>query len=200
LSDQPIEVFIVGSLNAQVSSTDVVYCLVVDHEAAIGVLKGGVSGKNRVVGLDDRGGDLRSWIDAELELALLAIVDRQAFHEQSSKTRPCATAEGVEDQEALKTRAIVRNAANLVKNLINELFTDCVMTTGIVVGRIFLSGDHHFWVEKTAVGAGADFIDDIGLEIAVDGSRDVFAIALDELQSVRVLGGEEWGRYVLTGF
>jgi len=32
-------------------------------------------------------------------------------------------------------------------------------------------------VEEAAIGTGADFVDDVGLEIAVDGSRDIFALA-----------------------
>jgi hypothetical protein len=32
-------------------------------------------------------------------------------------------------------------------------------------------------VEKAAVGAGADLVDDVGLEIAVDGPRDILAVA-----------------------
>jgi hypothetical protein len=34
-----------------------------------------------------------------------------------------------------------------------------------------------FGVEKAAVGTGADLVDDIGLEIAVDGPRHVLAVA-----------------------
>ena len=32
-------------------------------------------------------------------------------------------------------------------------------------------------MEKVAVGTGADLVDDIGLEIAVDGARNIFALA-----------------------
>jgi len=32
-------------------------------------------------------------------------------------------------------------------------------------------------VEEGAVGAGADLVDDVGLEIAVDGARHVLAVA-----------------------
>lgn len=32
-------------------------------------------------------------------------------------------------------------------------------------------------VEESAVGAGADLVDDIGLEIGVDGARNVFSLA-----------------------
>lgn len=47
------------------------------HERAIGVLEGGVRGKNRVVGLDDRAGEPRSGIDTEFELGLFAIICRK---------------------------------------------------------------------------------------------------------------------------
>jgi len=75
LSDQSVQVLVVRSLDAEVAAADVVDGLVVDHEGAVRVLKGGVSGEDGVVGLDDRGGDLRSRVDTELELALLAVVD-----------------------------------------------------------------------------------------------------------------------------
>lgn len=51
------------------------------------------------------------------------------------------------------------------------------MTTGIVVGRIFLACDHLLRVKEVSIGSGANFIDDIGFEIAVDGSGDIFALA-----------------------
>ena len=75
LGDQSVQVLVVWSLNTQVSSTDVVDGLVVDHEGAIGVLESCVCGKNRVVWLNNRCCDLRSWVDTELQLALLAVVD-----------------------------------------------------------------------------------------------------------------------------
>jgi hypothetical protein len=126
---------------------------------------------------------LRSWVDAELELALLAIVDRQSFHEQSSETRASTAAERVKDQETLETGAIVCNVADFVENLVNELFANCVMTTSIVVGSILLPSDHLFWVEKTAVGSSADFIDHVWLKVAVNGSGDIFAVSFEGYSS-----------------
>jgi hypothetical protein len=90
---------------------------------------------------------LRSWVDAELQLALLAIVDRQTFHQQSSKTRSSTTTEGVKDQESLQPRAIIRNPSNLVQNLINELLSNGVMSTSVVVGCILLASNHLLRVE-----------------------------------------------------
>ena len=58
------------------------------------------------------------------------------------------------------------------------------MTSCIVVGRILLASDHLLGVEEGAIGTGADLIHNIGLEIAVDGTRDIFAIAYNVIVSV----------------
>ena len=180
LSNQTVEVDVVGALKTEVATADVVDGLVVDHERAVGVLKGGVGGEDGVVGLNDGGGRLRRRVDGELELALLAVVDGQTLHQQSTETRTSTTTEGVEDQETLETNTVIGNAADLVENALNELLADGVVTTGVVVGSILLSGDHHLGVEKVAVGTGADLVDDIGLEIAVDGTRNILALTYDQ--------------------
>jgi hypothetical protein len=143
---------------------------------------------------------LGSWVDAEFELALLAIVDRQAFHKQSSEARAGATAEGMENQETLKAGAIICNTANLVENLVNELLANCVMTTGIIVGSILLSSDHLFWVEKTSVGAGTDFVDNIWLKIAIDCSGNIFAVAFNNQPLAVAWIFVNANRYGLTSF
>jgi len=187
LSNKAVKVLVVGALDAEVPSADVVDGLVVDHEAAVGVLEGGVGGKNRVVGLNDGCGDLGRWVDAELELALLAIVDGQALHQQGAETRASAATEGVEDEETLQTRAVIGNAADLVEHLVDELLADRVVTAGVVVRGVLLACDHLLWVEKRAVGTGADLVDDIGLKIGVDGTGDIFALACAVLVVVRHL-------------
>jgi hypothetical protein len=82
----------------------------------------------------------------------------------------------VEDQESLETGAAVGNAAHLVQDRVNELLADGVVATSVVVGSILLASDHLLGVEQASVGTGADLVDDIGLEIAVDGSGDVLAL------------------------
>ena len=49
------------------------------------------------------------------------------------------------------------------------------MSTGVIVGRIFLAGDELLGVEELAVGAGADLVDDGGLEVEHDAAGDVLA-------------------------
>ena len=139
-------------------------------------------GQDGVVGLDNGGGNLRGGIDTELKLALLAVIDREALHEKGTKARAGSTTERVKDEETLETGAVVGNATDFVEHLINELFADGVMTASIIVGRVLLSGDHLLRVEEATVCAGADLVDHIGLEIAVDCARDIFALTLTRCQ------------------
>ena len=76
MGDQSVQVLIVGALEAEVSAADVVDSLVIDHEGTIGMLEGGVCGKDGVVRLNDRGSGLGCWVNTELQLDLLAEVNR----------------------------------------------------------------------------------------------------------------------------
>ena len=184
MGNETIQVLVVGSGKSEVACADVIDGLVVNHERTIGMLKGGVGGENGVVRLNDRGSSLGSRIDAELKLALLSVVHREALHEQGTETRTSTTTEGVENQEALESGAVVGNSSNLVEDGVDQLLADSVVSTSIVVGSILLSADHLLWVEETAVGSGADLVDDIGLKIAIDGTGNVFALAFfDMLES-----------------
>jgi hypothetical protein len=176
LGNQAIEVLVVGPLKTEITAADVVDGLVVNHEGAIRVLQSGVGREDRVVGLYHGCSGLWGGIDAELQLALLSVVDGEAFHEQSSETRARAATEGVEDQEALETNAVVGDASNLVQDLVDQLLANGIVATGVVIGSILLAGNHLLRVEEAAIRAGAHLVDDIGLEIAVDGTRDVLAL------------------------
>ena len=133
--------------------------------------------QNGVVWLDDRSGDLRSWIDRELQLALLTIVDRQTLHEKSSESGSGAATERVEDQETLQSGAVVGNMTDLVEHLVDEFFAHCVMTSSVIVGGIFLARDHLLWMEQFPISSGPDFIDHIRLQIDVDRPRHIFALS-----------------------
>ena len=99
-----IQVGVGWALNVEVATADVVDGLVVDHEGTVGVLQGGVGGQDRVVWLDDGGGDLWGGVDGELQLGLLAVVNGETLHQEGSETGTGTTTEGVEDQETLKNR------------------------------------------------------------------------------------------------
>ena len=75
MSNQAVQVLIVGALKAKVSAADVVDSLVVNHERTVGVLEGGVRCKDGVVWLNNGGGSLWRWVNTELKLDLLAEVN-----------------------------------------------------------------------------------------------------------------------------
>ena len=177
LGNQAVQVLVAGALDSEVTAADVVDGLVVNHEAAVGVLQGGVGGQDGVVGLHDGGSVLRGGVNAEFQLGLLAVVNGETLHQESTETRTGTTTEGVENQETLETSTVVGNTADLVEDLVDHLLSDSVVTTGVVVGGILTTGDHVLGVEKAAVGTGTDLIDDIGLEVTVDGTGDIFALA-----------------------
>jgi hypothetical protein len=47
----------------------------------------------------------------------------------------------VEDHETLKTSAVIGELSDAVKHKVNNLFAYGIVTTGVVVGSIFLTGD-----------------------------------------------------------
>ena len=58
LADEAVEIGVGRPLNVQVSSTDVVDGLVVDHKGTVRVLQGGMGSQDGVVRLNDSCGDL----------------------------------------------------------------------------------------------------------------------------------------------
>jgi hypothetical protein len=79
----------------------------------------------------------------------------------------------VEDQETLKTSALVSKLADAVKNEVNELLADGVVTTSVVVSSVFLTGDELLRVEELTVGTSADLINNSRLEIDEDSAWNV---------------------------
>jgi len=177
LSDQAVQILVVWSPNSQISTADIIDRLIVNHEAAVGMLKSCMSCKDGVVGLNYRGSDLRSGIDAELQLALLAVIDWETLHEKSAEPGSSSSTERVEYQETLETRAIIGNMTDLVQHLVDQLLAHSVVPTGVIVWCVFLARDHLLRVEEIPVGTGANFVNNIGLEVAVNSTGNVFAIA-----------------------
>lgn len=177
MRNQAIQVGEVRPLDSEVATADVVNSLIVNHETAVGMLKCGVGSEDRVVRLNNGSCNFLRRVNAEFQLALLAVVDRETFHQECSKTRTSTTTKGVENKETLEARAVVGYASYFVENLVDQLLADSVVTSGVVVGCILLSSDHLLRVEETAVSTGADFIDNIRLEITVDCARNIFAVS-----------------------
>jgi len=134
-----------------------------------------VGGQNGVVRLDDGGGDLGGWVHGETEFGLLAVVDGESLEEEGTETGAGTTTNGVEDEEALETGALISEFSDSVEAEINDFLTDGIVTTGEVVGGILLTGDELLWVEQLSIGTGTNLINDCRLEIEEDSAGDVLA-------------------------
>merc|ERR1712217_65570 len=175
LSDQPVEVGVGWPLNVQVATADVVDGLVVNHEGAVRVLQGGVGGQDGVVGLDHSSGNLGSRVDGELKLALLAVVHGQPLHEQGCKARSGAASEGMEQKESLKSSTGVSELPNPVENQVDNLLSDSVVSSSVVVSGVLLSVDELLGMVQLTVGSASGLIDYSRLQIDEDCSWDVLA-------------------------
>ena len=175
LADDPVKVRVRRALDVEASAAQVVDGFVVKAEVDIAVLKKGMATEDVVVWLNDGGCDLRSRRDGEGKLRLFAVVDRKALKKECTKTRSGTTTSGVVDKEALKTSAVISELADPVEDEVNNLLSDGVVTTGVVVGGIFLSGDQLLRVVELAVGTSANLVNDGWLKVNVDAARDVLS-------------------------
>ena len=81
----------------------------------------------------------------------------------------------MEDEETLKTCAVVSKLSNSIKDKVNNFLSNGVVTSGVVVGSILLATDHLFRVEELPVHSGPHLVDDGGLQVHEDRAGDVFA-------------------------
>jgi len=175
LGDQAVQVGVGRTLDIQVATAHVVQSLVIQAEGAVSVLQQRVGGQDVVVRLNDSSGDLRSRGHSEGELGLAAVVNGQALQKEGAETGTSSTTSGVEDHEALETSAVVSQLADAVQHKVDDLLADGVVTTGVVVGSIFLAGDDLLRVVELAVGASADFVTHTRLQVDQHSTRNVLA-------------------------
>ncbi len=87
----------------------------------------------------------------------------------------------MEDEEPLKAGAIIRNTSNFVQNLVNQFLANRVVAASVVVRGILLASNHVLGMEEVTVSPIADLIDNVGLQVAVDGARDIFSLACEDV-------------------
>merc|ERR1712070_482808 len=139
LSDESVQVGVGWSLDIEVSSADIINGFVIDHDGDIGVLEEGVGGEDGVVWLNNGSGDLWGWVDGETELGFLTVIDGKSLEKEGSKSGTSSSTDGVENEETLKTCALIGKLSDSVEAEINDFLTNGVMSSGEVVGGIFFS-------------------------------------------------------------
>merc|ERR1719420_1775701 len=116
------------------------------------MLQGGVGRQDGVVGLNHRGGNLRSRVDGELQLGLLAVVHGESLHQEGGEAGASTATEGVEDEESLESGALVSQLPDPVQDEVHDLLPDGVVAPGVVVGGVLLASYQLFRMEQLAVG------------------------------------------------
>ena len=101
---------------------------------------------------------LWSRINWKAELGLLGILHGQPLHKKGSKSWACSSTEGVKYDKALESRAHVDSPSDLVHAQVYLLPTDCVMTSGIIVGSILHAGYQLLRMEELPISSSPDFI------------------------------------------
>jgi hypothetical protein len=91
---------------------------------------------------------LWGWVDGDLNLGLATVIDRQTFQKKCTKTGSGTTTKGVVDNETLQTSAVIGEFTQTIEDEVDDFFTDRVVTTGVIVGSIFLTRDLLFGVEQ----------------------------------------------------
>ena len=139
------------------------------------MLKGGVCGKDGVIGFDNGGGDLRGGVDSKLQFALLTVVHTQSLQEERCESRPSSSTKGVENKESLKSGTLVSKFPDSVQAEIYDLLADSVVSASVVVGSILLASDELFRVEELSVGSSPHFVNYSRLQVQEHSSGDVFS-------------------------
>merc|ERR1740139_1324077 len=62
-----------------------------------------------------------------------------ALEKKRSKTTSSTSTGGMEDKETLKCGTIITHLADLVHYIVNNVLSNGIMTTGVVIGSVFLS-------------------------------------------------------------
>lgn len=123
LGDEAVQVVVRRTGDIQVATADIVNSLVIDQESTVRVLDSAVGRQNSVVRLNDGGRDTRGRVHGELELCLLAILGGQTLEQEGTKTGTGATAERVEDQEALEGVAVVYDITSALIRLLSSIYS-----------------------------------------------------------------------------
>ena len=81
----------------------------------------------------------------------------------------------MEDEESLESSALISQFPDSVQAEIDDLFSDGVVSTSVVVGGIFLASDELFRVEQLSISSSSYFIDNGGFQVKEDSTGNVFS-------------------------
>ena len=134
-----------------------------------------MSREHVVVGLSHCGSHLRGGGDGERDLALTSELPSDMLQDQRVETRAGSSTSGVEHSEGSESAAVVGELADAIGDGVDDLLADGVATAGEVVGGILLGLHEVLGVEELFVSSMANLIDNVGLKVNKEGTRDHLA-------------------------
>jgi hypothetical protein len=185
LRNETVEVGVRWAFNGKVTAADVVQSLVVKAEGTIGVLEESMSRKDGVVWFHNSGRNHRGRRNSKGELGLATVVNRETLEKEGSETGTGSTTSGVEDEESLKSGAVISELADAIEDRVDDLLSSSVVSTSVVVSSIFLTADDLLRVVEALVRTVTDSITDRWLQVNKDGTWDVLSAS-----SLAEKGGE----------
>mmetsp|Transcript_9318 Transcript_9318/g.13469 ORF Transcript_9318/g.13469 Transcript_9318/m.13469 type:complete len:265 (-) Transcript_9318:109-903(-) len=176
LGNEPIEILVGRTLNIEGSTACVVKSLVIKIEGEVRVLKKTVSREHSIVRLNNGGRDLRRGSHGEAHLGLAAEVNGETLEKKRSETRSGSSSSGMEDKESLKGVTVVTHLTDLINDSVDDILSNGVVTTGVVIGGILLSTDDRLRVVELTVVSGTDGITYGWLKIDHNGTGYVLSV------------------------
>ena len=64
----------------------------------------------------------------------------------------------MKNEESLEASTLIGQLTYSVQHKVDNLLSDCVVASSVVVGGVFLAGDQLLGVEQLTVGSGTHFI------------------------------------------
>merc|ERR1712223_1944957 len=139
------------------------------------MLQSCMSSQDSIVRLNNSGGHLRSWVDRELKLGLLAVVDGKTLHQKGGESGSSASSKGMEKKKSLKTSTLVSQLPDSVQNQIHDLLANGVVAPGVVVGGVLLAIDQLLRMVELTIGSNSGLVDDSWLQVNEDSSWDMLS-------------------------
>ena len=111
-----------------------------------------VSGKDCVIGLDDRSLGCSGGVNREAEFCFLPIVDRESFKEERSETTSGPAPNRVVNDKAIEVGALFGEFANPVQAEVYNLRSDCVATPSKVFVGVLFFRNKQLGVKQLSIG------------------------------------------------
>lgn len=90
-----------------------------------------MGGQDRVIRFNNGRAHFGGRVDREFQFGFFTVIGRQSFEQERSETGTGSTTKGVENKESLKTGTVIGESSDSFEDIVDELFTDSVVTSGV---------------------------------------------------------------------